>query len=203
VAGPGDQALAWAAQAVAPGARVTRAAGLREGGNPWLLRLERAGTRYRAVLKTGDPASARDRRQLRTQVAALALAHEHSLPVPRVINFAAWRRSAGTTALLDRAERQISERPVPAGATVLVHGDLWQGTTMWSRGACTGVIDWDAPAAGPPGIDLGTLRLDAAPDHGPGTASHILDAWRQATGHEPEHVAYWDVLAGRHARSGR
>jgi hypothetical protein len=51
--------LAWAAQAVAPGARVTRAAGLREGGNPWLLRLERAGTRYRAVLKTGDPASAR------------------------------------------------------------------------------------------------------------------------------------------------
>jgi aminoglycoside phosphotransferase (APT) family kinase protein len=260
VAGPGDQALAWAAQAVAPGARITRAAGLREGGNPWLLRLERAGNRYRAVLKTGDPASARDRMQLRTPVAALALAHEHSLPVPRVIaadlagsqagvlamltsvlpgsstiprtmpagrarqlgevaaaihaialipqpdlprrtrplpdmDFAAWRRSAGTTALLDRAERQISELPVPAGATVLVHGDLWQGNTMWSRGACTGVIDWDAAGAGPPGIDLGTLRLDAALYHGPGTASHILDAWRQATGREPAHVAYWDVVA--------
>jgi hypothetical protein len=75
VAGPGDQALAWAAQAVAPGARVTRAAGLREGGYPWLL------------------------------------------------------------------------------------------------------------------------RLDAALYHGPGTASQILDAWRQATGREPEHVAYWDVVA--------
>jgi len=66
--------LAWAAQAVAPGAQVTQAAGLREGGNPWLLRLEPAGRQYRAVLKTGDPASARDRMQLRTQVAALALA---------------------------------------------------------------------------------------------------------------------------------
>ncbi len=67
--------LAWTAQAVAPGARITQTAGLRDGGNPWLLRLERAGREYRVVLKTGDPASARDRMQLRTQVAALALAH--------------------------------------------------------------------------------------------------------------------------------
>jgi aminoglycoside phosphotransferase (APT) family kinase protein len=252
--------LAWAAQAVAPGARITQAAGLREGGNPWLLRLERAGNRYRAVLKTGDPASARDRMQLRTQVAALALARDRGLPVPRVIaadlsgsqagvlamvtsvlpgssaiprtmpagrarqlgavaaaihavaltprpdlpartrpladmDFAAWRRSAGTTPLLARAERKISELPVPGGATVLVHGDLWQGNTMWSAGGCTGVIDWDAAGAGPPGIDLGTLRLDAALYYGPGAAAQILGGWRQASGREPEHVAYWDVVA--------
>ena len=80
VRGPGDHVLAWAAQAVAPGARVTQAAGLREGGNPWLLRLERAGKGYRAVVKTGDPARARDRMQLRTQVAALALARDRGLP---------------------------------------------------------------------------------------------------------------------------
>jgi aminoglycoside phosphotransferase len=205
--------LAWAAQAVAPGARITQAAGLREGGNPWLLRLERAGKGYRAVVKTGDPASARDRMQLRTQVAALALARDRGLPVPRVIaadlsgsqagvlalvtsvlpgssaiprtmpagrarqlgaaaaaihavaltprpglprrtrpladmDFAAWRRSAGTTPLLARAERQVSELPVPGGAAVLVHGDLWQGNTMWSAGVCTGVIYWDAAGAG-------------------------------------------------------
>ena len=142
--------LAWAAQAVAPGARITQAAGLREGGNPWLLRLERAGKGYRAVVKTGDPASARDRMQLRTQVAALALARDRGLPVPRTMpagrarqlgavaaaihavaltprpdlprrtrpladmDFAAWRRSAGTTPLLARAERQVSELPVLA-----------------------------------------------------------------------------------------
>ena len=252
--------LAWAAQAVAPGARITQAAGLREGGNPWLLRLERAGKGYRAVVKTGDPASARDRMQLRTQVAALALARDRGLLVPRVIaadlsgsqagvlalvtsvlpgssaiprtmpagrarrlgaaaaaihavaltprpdlprrtrpladmDFAAWRRSVGTTPLLARAERQVSELPVPGGAAVLVHGDLWQGNTMWSAGVCTGVIDWDAAGAGSPGIDLGTLRLDAALYYGPGAAGQILGGWRQAAGREPEHVAYWDVVA--------
>ena len=170
--------------------------------------------------------------QLRTQVAALALARDRGLPVPRMIaadlsgsqagvlalvtsvlpgssaipgrcppgghaswarrrsaihavaltprpdlprrtrpladmDFAAWRRSAGITPLLARAERQVSELPVPGGAAVLVHGDLWQGNTLWSAGVCTGVIDWDAAGAGSPGIDLGTLRLDAALYYGP------------------------------------
>jgi aminoglycoside phosphotransferase (APT) family kinase protein len=245
---------------VAPAARITQAEGLRDSGNPWLLRLERAGKEYRVVLKTGDPASARDRVQLRTQVAALALAQDRGLPAPRVIaadlagsragvlamvtsvlpgsstiprampagrarslgavaaaihavalapqpdlpartrplpdmDFAAWRRSAGTTPLLARAEQQVSELSVPGGAVVLVHGDLWQGNTMWCGGVCTGVIDWDCAGAGTPGIDLGTLRLDAALYHGPGAAGQILDGWRQATGQEPEHVAYWDVVA--------
>jgi aminoglycoside phosphotransferase (APT) family kinase protein len=260
VAGPAGDVLAWAVQAVAPGARITQAAGLREGGNPWLLRLERGGKRYQAVLKTGDPASGRDRMQLRTQVAALSLARDRGLPVPRVIaadlaggqagvvavvtsvlagssaiprmmparrarqlgavaaaihavalaprpdlplrtrpladvDFAAWRRSAGTTPLLARAEERIAGLPVPAAATVLVHGDLWQGNTVWSQGQCTGVIDWDIAGAGAPGIDLGTLRLDAALYYGPAAAARVLDGWRQAAGREPEHVAYWDVVA--------
>ena len=245
---------------MAPGARITRAAGLRDGGNPWLLRLERIGSQYQVVLKTGDPASARDRMQLRTQVAALALAHDHGLPVPRVIaadltgrqagvlamvtsvlpgsstiprampagrarslgaaaaaihavaltprpdlplrtrplpdmDFTAWRRSTGTTPLLARAEQRLSELPVPGGATVLVHGDLWQGNTLWSADVCTGVIDWDAAGAGPPGIDLGTLRLDAALYHGSEAADQILHGWRDVAGREPEHVAYWDLVA--------
>jgi aminoglycoside phosphotransferase (APT) family kinase protein len=224
--------LAWTAQAVAPGARITQAAGLRDGGNPWLLRPGRAGKEYRVVLKTGDPASARDRMQLRTQVAALALAQDRSLPAPRVIaadlaghqagvlamvtsvlpgsstiprtmpagrtaslgvvaaaihavalapqpdlpartrplpdvDFDAWHRSAGTTPLLARAEQQVSKLPVPGGAMVLVHGDLWQGNTMWCEGVCTGVLDWDCAGTGTPGIDLGTLRLDAALTTGP------------------------------------
>jgi aminoglycoside phosphotransferase (APT) family kinase protein len=52
------------------------------------------------------------------------------------MDFAAWRRSAGTTPLLARAEQQVSELPVPGGTTVLVHGDLWQGNTLWSADAC-------------------------------------------------------------------
>jgi aminoglycoside phosphotransferase (APT) family kinase protein len=115
-------------------------------------------------------------------------------PLPDM-DFAAWRRSAGTTPLLARAEQQLSELPVPGGASVLVHGDLWQGNTMWSGDACTGVIDWDCAGAGPAGIDLGTLRLDAALYYSSSAADQILDGWRQATGREPEHVAYWDVVA--------
>lgn len=260
MAAPAGDVLAWAVRAVAPGARITQVAGLREGGNPWLLRLERGGRRYRAVLKTGDAAGGRDRMQLRTQVAALAVARDHGLPVPRVIaadlagsqagalavltsvlagstaiprtmpagrarqlgavaaaihavamtprpdlplrtrplagvDFAAWRRSAGTTPLLARAEDWIAGLPVPAAATALVHGDLWQGNTLWSRGQCTGVIDWDIAGAGAPGIDLGTLRLDAALYCGPAAACQVLDGWRHAAGREPEHVAYWDVVA--------
>jgi aminoglycoside phosphotransferase (APT) family kinase protein len=260
VPGPADHVLAWAAGVVARGARVTGITGLRQGGNPWLLRLERAGREYRAFLKTGDPASRRDRMQLSTQVAALAVAAEHGLPAPRLIaadlaageagalamvttvlagdsviprtppagrlrglgaaaaavhgvalaprpdlprrartlpdvDFAAWRRSAGTTPLLARAEEVVAGLPVPGGATVLVHGDLWEGNTMWSGGRCTGLVDWDCAGAGSPGIDLGTLRFSAALYHGPAAAGEILDGWRQAAGREPADVAYWDVVA--------
>jgi hypothetical protein len=133
VAGPGDQALAWAAQAVAPGARITQAAGLREGANPWLLRLERAGNRYRAVLKTGDPASARDRMQLRTQVAALALAHDRSLPVPRVIAADLAGRQAGVLAVLTSVlpgSSTIPRRCPPGGP---VSWARWRPRSMPSR----------------------------------------------------------------------
>ena len=109
--------LPWAAQAVAPGAQITRAAGLRAGGNPWLLRLERAGRQYRAVLKTGDPASARDRMQLRTQVAALALARDRGLPVPRVIAADLAGRQAGMLAMVTSVLPGSSTIPqtMPAG----------------------------------------------------------------------------------------
>ena len=50
--------------------------------------------------KTGDPASARDRMQLRTQVAALALARDHELPVPRMIAADLSGSQAGVLALV-------------------------------------------------------------------------------------------------------
>jgi len=139
-------------------------------------------------VKTGDPATAQQRKQLSTQVAALAVAEHHVVAAPRVIaadltaseagelalvttvlpgrstipptmpagrarrlgamaatlhavplapqpglpfrirplpdvDFAAWRRSAGTSPLLVRAEERISELPAPGGTTV---GDMAQ-----------------------------------------------------------------------------
>jgi len=125
------------------------------------------------------------------------------------MDFAQWRRSAGTSQLLARAEERTAGRPVPDGEPVLVHGDLWQGNTIWSGESCSGIIDWDAAGAGSPGIDLGTLRLDVAlffgsspleslaGSSGPGSpaADQVLAGWQQAAGRQAENVAYWDVAA--------
>jgi Ser/Thr protein kinase RdoA (MazF antagonist) len=40
---------------------------------------------------------------------------------------------------------------VPDGEPVLVHGDLWQGNTVWNGDTCSGLIDWDAAGAGSAG----------------------------------------------------
>jgi aminoglycoside phosphotransferase (APT) family kinase protein len=119
------------------------------------------------------------------------------------MDFADWRRSAGTSQLLDRAEQRIAGLPVPDGELVFVHGDLWQGNTIWNGDSCSGMIDWDAAGAGPPGIDLGTLRLDTALFFGSSAlastglpaAGEVLAGWQQAAGRPAEHVAYWDVAA--------
>lgn len=125
------------------------------------------------------------------------------------VDFAGWRKSAGTSQLLAMAEERIARLPVPDGELVFVHGDLWLGNTIWSGDSCSGMIDWDAAGAGSPGIDLGTLRLDVAlffgssaldSSHdasGPGSSApdEVLAGWQLAAGRQAEHVPYWDVAA--------
>jgi aminoglycoside phosphotransferase (APT) family kinase protein len=84
---------------------------------------------------------------------------------------------------------------MPQAETVLIHGDLWQGTTLWSGERCVGMVDWDAAGVGHPGIDLGTLRLDTAIMFGLPAADEVLEGWQQATGHQAEAMAYWDLVA--------
>jgi aminoglycoside phosphotransferase (APT) family kinase protein len=130
---------------------------------------------------------------------AVALVPRPDLPL-RVrpladVDFAAQRRATGPSPLLDAAEERLHELPMPQGPTVFVHGDLWQGNTLWAEERCVGMIDWDAAGAGQPGIDLGTLRCDAAIMFGPPAAAEILEGWRRATGRQADAVAYWDLVA--------
>jgi aminoglycoside phosphotransferase (APT) family kinase protein len=111
------------------------------------------------------------------------------------VDFVARRRATGSSPLIDAAQERVDEVPVPAGVAVFVHGDLWHGNTMWSGDAIVGMVDWDAAGVGHPGIDLGTLRLDAAILFGPPAAAAILDGWRRAAGQAPEAIAYWDLVA--------
>jgi aminoglycoside phosphotransferase (APT) family kinase protein len=130
---------------------------------------------------------------------AVATAPRPGLP-PRTrpladVDFAAMRRAAGSSPLLEAAAERVSQAPMPQAATVLVHGDLWQGNTLWTGERCVGMVDWDAAGVGHPGIDLGTLRLDAAVMFGLPAAAEVLEGWRQATGHQADAVAYWDLVA--------
>jgi len=76
-----------------------------------------------------------------------------------------------------------------------VHGDLWCGNTLWDDGRLTAVLDWDCAGVGPAGIDLGSLRCDAAWCHGTEAARHIQHGWEAETGRPASDVPYWDAVA--------
>jgi aminoglycoside phosphotransferase (APT) family kinase protein len=100
-----------------------------------------------------------------------------------------------STPLLDEADERLRAAPVPNGRTVFVHGDLWQGNTLWDGDRCVGIIDWETAGAGHPGVDLGCLRWDAAMLFDPSAADDVLAGWEEASGRAADDVAYWDVVA--------
>jgi len=113
------------------------------------------------------------------------------------IDFAEERRLGRleSTPLLDRGDAVIRDVPRGPAAPVFLHGDLWAGNMMWLDGRFVGTIDWEAAGAGAPGVDLGSLRLDAALMHGEGAADEVSAGWAEAAGHPPESVPFWDIVA--------
>ncbi|GLZ43138.1 phosphotransferase [Actinokineospora sp. NBRC 105648] len=85
--------------------------------------------------------------------------------------------------------------PAPA-RPVLVHGDLWQGNTVWDGDTCLGIVDWEYAGVGPHGVDLGSLRCDVATSVGVEAVDEVLAGWEAEAGGPAAEVAYWDVMAG-------
>ncbi|HUR49006.1 MAG TPA: aminoglycoside phosphotransferase family protein [Acidimicrobiales bacterium] len=146
----------------------------------------------------------------RLQAVGAAAAAVHGIPIEPTedlplrtrhmpwIDYAEMRRDGievASTPLLDEADRLIQSLAAPEEATVFVHGDLWQGNTMWTGDAYVGMIDWEAAGAGGYGIDLGSLRWDAALLFGFDAAAEVLAGWERASGRRAENVPYWDVVA--------
>jgi aminoglycoside phosphotransferase (APT) family kinase protein len=102
---------------------------------------------------------------------------------------------ASSADLFARAHVLTDDASPAPGKTVFVHGDLWQGNTMWESGVYQGAIDWDCAGVGPAGIDLGSLRLDVAVMYGSTAADEVSAGWKESTGRSPEDVAYWDVVS--------
>lgn len=106
------------------------------------------------------------------------------------------RHEHGASAILLQAETAIASTRPEDTRTGLTHGDLWYGNTLWDdNGGLTAVLDWDAAGIGSPGIDLGSLRLDAALCHGPDTAAEVLAGWQDEAGRPAPDVPYWDAVA--------
>ena len=110
------------------------------------------------------------------------------------VDFAALRRQHSPNPLLIEAEERVAGSP-PDGPSVFVHGDLWQGNALWRGDTLAGLVDWDCAGAGPPGVDLGSLRCDAAVCFGIEAADDVRAGWEEEAGRPAVRVAHWDVVA--------
>lgn len=239
-------------------ATLAGAAGLREGSNPWMLRLDDGRS---VVLRVGDPDDEEQRTGFGVEARLLEIAEQHGVPTSRLIaydpsgadagalallstvvegssripeeptpellieygrstatlrgvplgaldgmphrvrpigavDFEGARRRQGASSLLLAAEAAIAERPVPEREPGLVHGDLWLGNTMWVGPRLSGFVDWDCAGIGDPGLDVASIRMDAALLFGAEYAEVVLSGYLAAAGRERvEDLAYWDVVA--------
>jgi aminoglycoside phosphotransferase (APT) family kinase protein len=136
--------------------------------------------------------------------AAAALAAVPLVPTPALprrdrpiatVDFAALRRRPPPRPLLLEAEARLAALPPSRAPAGFVHGDLWQGNALWAGEALAALVDWDCAGAGPAGVDLGSLRCDAAVCFGAGAADDVLAGWEEAAGRPAAEVARWDLVA--------
>jgi aminoglycoside phosphotransferase (APT) family kinase protein len=147
-----------------------------------------------------DPVQLRALGAAAARISLVALRPTRALPVRRrpieAEDFARMRREQGTSDLLQAAEAAVAAVRPDDDRTGMVHGDLWHGNTLWNDGSrLTAVLDWDCAGAGPAGIDLGSLRCDAAWCHGLQAADDILRGWEAEAGRPSSDVPYWDAVA--------
>jgi aminoglycoside phosphotransferase (APT) family kinase protein len=197
-AGGSDDILTEAnalAAARAAGLPAPRVYAIRDDTEPALLLIERVAGSSRVPMERPTARL----RQLGSFAAHLhktappAGAHRRTRSIPGV-DFAALRRAAEPIPVLQRAEAAVSGY-TPGGADGFVHGDFWQGNTMWDVDRLVAVIDWDCAGVGPAGIDLGSMRLDAVTAFGIDASDDVLAGWQEVGGAAPD-LAYCDVVAG-------
>jgi aminoglycoside phosphotransferase len=154
----------------------------------------------------GSSAIPTERPSVRLRLLGAAAAALHRVAVPSAaglphrdcpiggVDFDRLRREAPAQELLARAEA-VRDRHRPDNADGFVHGDLWQGNAMWDGDRLVALIDWDCAGVGPAGVDLGSLRCDAAMCFGQAAADDVLAGWEREAGRPADDVAYWDVVA--------
>jgi aminoglycoside phosphotransferase (APT) family kinase protein len=115
-----------------------------------------------------------------------------------ILDFSPGRDTSASAPLLIAAEQRLAECEQPMGRSVLLHGDLWQGNTLWREEELTAIIDWDCAGVGHPGIDLGSARLDAMLMFASEAADTVLRSYQQHSRDRPSRLrdlAYFDIIA--------
>jgi aminoglycoside phosphotransferase (APT) family kinase protein len=157
-------------------------------------------------LMSGSSAIPPERAPSRLRALGAAAAALHTVTVPSTaalprrdrpidgVDFDQLRASVPEQGLLVRAEH-ARDAFTPDSDDGFVHGDLWQGNAMFDGDTLTGLIDWESAGVGPAGVDLGSLRLDAAMCFDLTAADDVLAGWEKEAGCGADDVAYWDVVA--------
>jgi aminoglycoside phosphotransferase (APT) family kinase protein len=114
-------------------------------------------------------------------------------PIPQV-DFDELRARARPQPHLTAAQERVAAI-MPDEPIGFVHGDLWSGNTLWHGDELAAVIDWDCAGLGAAGVDLGSLRCDAAMCYGLEASDLVLAGWQREAGRPAESLAYWDAVA--------
>ena len=109
---PIESVLVWAANAIAPDARVVAVEALHNGSGPWLLRAEHGTGRTEALLRVADDRTWSP--ALATDAAALTLAEEYRLAAPRLLAADLDGATCGQPSVLETVLRGSSRIPLDA-----------------------------------------------------------------------------------------
>jgi aminoglycoside phosphotransferase (APT) family kinase protein len=95
-----------------------------------------------------------------------------------------------------RAALETVGRIPQTNATVLLHGDYWQGNVLWQDGQLTGIIDWEDAVLGDPLADLGKVRLELLWAFGLEGMQRFTDLYHaQMPQVDLTLLPYWDLYA--------
>ncbi len=111
------------------------------------------------------------------------------------VEFGSLRVPEASADLFAIARNVVAAASASVEPNVFVHGDLWQGNTLWEGSRHCGTLDWDVAGVGPAGIDLGSLRCDVAVMFGQRAADVVLAGWEEIRGIPATNVAWWDIVA--------
>lgn len=76
---------------------------------------------------------------------------------------------------------EIFHHPPPALPPAFIQRDYHPGNVLWSRGAVSGVVDWQSASIGPAAVDVGHCRANLL-GYGQHAVERFTHLWEQAAG---------------------